>query len=245
MSRLGKIISVLILTAAAAVLIVSLLQYRQIRKNQEENRDIIRAQNEEILAQLTELLPETSDGTVSRNQHIDDELYMQQSSSYEQDTEQEGRFSETDAEGLRMLEIQGISCVGMLEIPVRHLAWAVADISSDTDDCYLPAVVSGDPESGSLLIRGFNSQAQFGQLEDISLGNEVTFTDVNGVQYAYEVVGTARISLAQVEKTLDGEMTGLIVSSEAMAQTNEIDLQLYYDMNGRYRFVVDCRAVSA
>ncbi len=230
MPRLGKVISTLALFIATGLFVFSIYAINQLRVAHQTGTEEVRQQNEEVLQRLDALIPEQEQGMVLTPQEL-------------QDMEQRELRQQRQEEQLAALEIEGFSCVGILEVPSRNITFAVADISSDTDDCYLPVAEDGYPAHGDFIIHGFDNEAQFASLQELVVGNEVTFTDVDGVTYTYEVVGTARLALSQVEKTLQGEKTGLIVTSEEMQQTGDIDLQLYYEVKGRYRYVVDCRGV--
>ncbi|MDO4620217.1 MAG: hypothetical protein Q4B09_06290 [Lachnospiraceae bacterium] len=196
--------------------------YRREMQEQAAGAVLVRSQNESVLSVMTSLIPEETAGTVA--------------SAVKQSDQEKERAAQT----LPMLEIDGFSCVGILTFEKQKLTWAVVNIESDTEDCYLPVAVSGHPADGDLIIRGFDHKEQFAALQKTEPGERVTFRDINGVTYHYAVTDTVKLDQEQVRKTLAGQSTGLILTGEAMRRTDDIALQLYYEIGEKYRFVVDC-----
>lgn len=86
------------------------------------------------------------------------------------------------------LEIDGHDYIGVLEIPSLELSLPVM---SDWDYDKLkiaPCRYSGSAYKNSLVIAAHNYAQHFGQLSSLSYGDEITFTDLDGNLFRYEVL---------------------------------------------------------
>ena len=96
----------------------------------------------------------------------------------------QGDFS---AESMASLEAEGRSYMGILESPVLNLRWPVSCFYEEGR--FTPYIVSN-------IIYGENVDSQFGELSQLSPGDEFIFTDINGTEYRYYV---RKISLIHSE----------------------------------------------
>ena len=55
-----------------------------------------------------------------------------------------------------------------------------------------------------MIIAAHNYGRHFGKISLLRAGDEVTFTDVDGVEYCYEVQGTETLGAYDVEQMLSG-----------------------------------------
>jgi len=85
------------------------------------------------------------------------------------------------------VEIDGLSYDGYLTIPSLELEMAVFDTWND--DLLRKSLCRyyGSPATDDFIIAGHNYASGFGKLKDISVGDEVYFTDMNGNVIRYKV----------------------------------------------------------
>lgn len=125
-------------------------------------------------------------------------------------------------------EIAGNSYIGVISIDSLDLELPVLS-KWDTDLLGLgPCRYSGSVYDRSLIIVGSDLQSHFGRLKSLSTGEAVTFTDVDGQVFSYQVVGID--SPIQVDKS--------------SLESDDRDLTLYeYDSSGGRYIVVRCSIV--
>lgn len=68
-----------------------------------------------------------------------------------------------------------------------------------------PCRYSGSVLTGDLVIAAHNYSSHFGNLYRLEKGDEVTFTDIEGQEYKYEVVLTDTLNPVEVNKMTSGE----------------------------------------
>lgn len=98
--------------------------------------------------------------------------------------------------------VEGVDYVGMLRIPALGLDLPVIDTCSTGLLRLAPCRYSGSAYSGELVICAHNYRAHFGSLSRLGVGDEVTFTDMDGNEFRYEVA-----SLETLQPTAIEEMT--------------------------------------
>lgn len=87
-------------------------------------------------------------------------------------------------EQLAAVSIDGKDIVGCLEIPALDMMLPVTTEGSETKG--LAAHVSGSPAGRDLRLRGGSSDI-FRDIDNLKPGDNVTFTDMDGVRYSYTV----------------------------------------------------------
>ena len=87
---------------------------------------------------------------------------------------------------LASISIDGIDIVGVLEIPSLDIMTPVMGQSQD-DIEYFTKWLDGSPVKGHFSIIGGRDDI-FRKLASLSPGDRVTFTDIDGVRYGYEVM---------------------------------------------------------
>ena len=85
------------------------------------------------------------------------------------------------------VEIDGLSYDGYLTIPSIELEMAVFDTWNDELLRKSLCRYYGSPDTDDFVIAGHNYMSGFGKLRDISVGDEVYFTDMNGNVIRYRV----------------------------------------------------------
>lgn len=92
---------------------------------------------------------------------------------------------------LPMIEVEGVSLVGYLELPSLNEKLPVADEYYDGD--HLAFHDSGSPVKGHFVIGGSETDGGFACLKDLKPGDKVTFVDANGVRYDYKITGLGSV----------------------------------------------------
>lgn len=95
-----------------------------------------------------------------------------------------------DAQGhpvMSALQIDDESYIGIIRIPSLDLALPVQSGWSEAALEKTPCRYMGSILDGSLIIVGGDYPDQFGQLENLRVGDEVTFSDANGRAYGCRV----------------------------------------------------------
>lgn len=108
-----------------------------------------------------------------------------------------------------VVEIDGISYVGTLEIPMCNLALPVIDELSDPNLKIAPCRYSGSAYKNNLILAGHNYKSQFGQLKKLSVGDEIIFIDMAGNAFLYQVMAQEVLEPTEVMemKTGDWDLT--------------------------------------
>lgn len=123
-------------------------------------------------------------------------------------------------------EVGGEDYIGILSIPALELEMPVTSECSlytlrDTIGRYYGSVRTGD-----LVIAGHNYQSGFGRLRQLTPGDILTFTEMDGEQHSYTV--------GELEILEPGDVEDMIQSS--------YELSLYTcTYTGRQRFTVRCK----
>lgn len=136
-----------------------------------------------------------------------------------------GAFS-TDSNGERIITIDGMKCIGTIEIPSLEIELPVQSEWSKPNLKLSPCRYSGSLLEGSLIICGHNYENHFGKLKYIENGETVLITDATGTQYKYLVSSVVLLGGDDVEE---------------MKNNDGWDMTLFTcDYSGRNRIAVRC-----
>ena len=122
-------------------------------------------QAEKVMDRMTELVPQYEDGDAAATGRGEDPLPM--------------------------VEIDGTSFVGYIEIPEQSIKVPVA--SADSDGSKFAFQDSGSPVKGRFKIGGRDQKGAFSTIDEIKPGERITFVDVNGIRYDYQVTGMGSV----------------------------------------------------
>ena len=123
--------------------------------------------------------------------------------------------------------VDGVSYVGILEIPKLGLRLPVTGRWSEENAKRAPCRYSGSPYTEDLILCGHNYESHFGQLNRLSVGDPVYFTDLDDNRFSYHVAKTAILSGTSVEEMMNGDW----------------DLTLFTcTSGGKARFTLRCEA---
>ena len=112
-----------------------------------------------------------------------------------------------DAEGgteMTEVEIDGYLYIGYLSIPSLGLDLPVMSSWSYPQLKISPCRYYGSTKTDDLVIAAHNYARHFGNIEDLSWGDAVYFTDMDGVTTAYKVVVVETLSPTAVEEMTSG-----------------------------------------
>ena len=122
-------------------------------------------------------------------------------------------------------EIDGVDYIGTLGIPALGLELPVISRWSYPSLKKAPCRYAGSAYLDDLVIAAHNYASHFGRLKDLSPGDEVTFTDMDGNVFRYQVA-----ELETLEPTAIGDMTA-----------GDYALTLFTcTVGGKSRFTVRC-----
>ena len=125
-------------------------------------------------------------------------------------------------------EIEGNGYIDLLELPALGLSLPVMGEWSYPNLKLAPCRYSGSAYTGDFTIAGHNYSTHFGPIGGLNAGDSITFTDMQGNRFAYEV---------QVVETLE------VTAVEDMV-SEEWDLTLFTcDLSGESRVTVRCLQV--
>ena len=144
----------------------------------------------------------------------------------EETVPEEETVTEPEAVKMTVEQIAGRGYVGILEIPSLGLILPVLDDCTDANLKSAPCRYYGSIAEDNLVIAGHNYKQHFGYLPNVRRGDTVTFTDMDGIVYTYEV---------GVVETL---------AANAVNEMNESDweMSLYTcTYSGNERITVRCR----
>ena len=94
----------------------------------------------------------------------------------------------TEDETMVAIDVNGYSCIGVLTIPAIEVTLPVLEDWSYTKLKVAPCRQFGSPNTDDFVIAAHNYQNHFGRLSDLEIGDEVTFTDMDGNEFRYQLV---------------------------------------------------------
>lgn len=103
------------------------------------------------------------------------------------------------------VKINGIKYIGYLEVPALELR---LPIISGTTSQYLrtaPCRLSGSAYLDNLVIGAHNYTTHFGRLKELTYGDQIRFTDMDGNLFTYEVADIEILQPDQLEYLCEGE----------------------------------------
>ncbi len=127
------------------------------------------------------------------------------------------------------LEIDGNLYIGYITIPSLSLELPVMSEWSYANLKIAPCRQFGSVKENSLVIAAHNYSRHFGSLKYLSGGDEVYFTSIDGMQYAYKVAIVETLNPTQVDEV----------------QNSDYDLVLYTcTLGGKSRVTVFCDRID-
>ena len=103
------------------------------------------------------------------------------------------------------LDLDGVACIGVLEIPAIDLKLPVLSEWSYPLLKKAPCRYSGSAYLDNLVIAAHNYRTHFGKLKELETGDEVIFTDAAGNRFEYKVAAVEALTPQSVEDMTSGE----------------------------------------
>lgn len=103
------------------------------------------------------------------------------------------------------VDVDGISCIGTLEIPRLDLNLCVTSAFSDKNMKQLPCRYYGSIYKSNMVIIAHNYWFHFGRLNTLKSGDAVIFTDASGNQFKYSVDAMDVVSPESVSEVTNGK----------------------------------------
>ena len=88
---------------------------------------------------------------------------------------------------LPVVEVDGYGCVGCLEVPALELTLPVLTDWDYEKLRVAPCLQFGSSRTDDLVIAAHNFKRHFGRLKELSQGDAIVFTDMDGIENHYEV----------------------------------------------------------
>jgi sortase A len=101
--------------------------------------------------------------------------------------------------------VDGYEYVGEIEIPSLNLRLPVMGELTYDGLKIAPGLYNGSPYKGNFVIAAHNYSSHFGRINELLRGDEVTFTDIEGNVFKYEVALTEIIEPSAVGDMISGE----------------------------------------
>lgn len=103
------------------------------------------------------------------------------------------------------VDVDGISCIGTLEIPSLDLNLCVTSTFSDENMKQLPCRYYGSIYKSNMVIVAHNYWFHFGRLNTLKSGDVVIFTDVSGNCFKYSVAAMDVVGPESVAEVTNGK----------------------------------------
>ena len=126
---------------------------------------------------------------------------------------------------MKTVLVDGYEYIGVLTIPRTGSELPVMSTCTDRTINVSPGRYYGSPEKGPFVIGGHNYISHLGRIDWLREGDEVLFTDVEGVSYLYKVAGSEILNAGDSRKLV----------------SDEWDLSLFTcTFSGTQRFTIRC-----
>lgn len=109
------------------------------------------------------------------------------------------------AEGMPIAKVDGQEYIGKLSIPALNLDLPVMLDWSYERLRMAPCRQIGSAEDGNFVIAGHNYRHHFGNLNKLTSGDQILFTDMDGKTDVYTVGSVEQISAEENEKMFESE----------------------------------------
>lgn len=101
--------------------------------------------------------------------------------------------------------IDGNRYIGVLEFPKLGLTLPIISEWSEAKLRIAPCRYHGSVYAGDLVIAGHNYRSHFGRLQNLSVGDQVRFIDMDGNNFEYDVVEIEELDGTAIEEMVTGD----------------------------------------
>lgn len=116
-------------------------------------------------------------------------------------------------------EVDGRYYIGILEIPVIGIELPVIDEWSNEGAKNAPCRYTGSVYSKDIVIAGHNYSTHFAKFNQLSYGDQILFTDMEGNRFEYQVVGLEVLDGTAVEEMQTGDWDMTLFTCTYSGQT--------------------------
>lgn len=102
-------------------------------------------------------------------------------------------------------EVDGRSYIGILRISSLNLELSILDTWDYDSLKTAPCRYSGSAYTDRFSICAHNYRSHFGRINEMHIGDRLTFTDIDGNEFCYEVIDIETISATDTEILQEGE----------------------------------------
>ena len=183
------------LTAIAGVLLILAalwLTLSNIRTDNEAGK-----RNTELLARIEAALPEKPEVPEGQGWSVPTEFFYTNTGT---GTAEEPEMPAVDVDGRRY--------IGILTVPRLGLKLSVMESCDDASVDVAPGRFAGTAYENGFVIGGHNYVTHLGKIDRLREGDTVTFTDLDGNEFDYTVIGTELLEADEADK-LKSEEWGL------------------------------------
>ena len=152
--------------------------------------------SQDVMAELKQLIPDPSPAFVTTEASTEppsDDLFA----PYEEPSTQ-------PPSEMRSVNVGGEEYCGYITLPQLGLELPVMNGWSYDRLKMSPCKYSGTIEGRDIIIAAHNYNSHFGRIKELSQGDEIWFTDADGMQYFYRVDYTENIDGYDVDQMLGG-----------------------------------------
>ena len=152
--------------------------------------------SQDVMAELKQLIPDPSPASVTTEASTEppsDDLFA----PYEEPSTQPPLE-------MRSVNVGGEEYCGYITLPQLGLELPVMNGWSYDRLKMSPCKYSGTIEGRDIIIAAHNYNSHFGRIKELSQGDEIWFTDADGMQYFYRVDYTENIDGYDVDQMLGG-----------------------------------------
>ena len=103
-----------------------------------------------------------------------------------------------------VITVGGWQYIGILRIPALELELPIMDSWSYPQMKTAPCRYAGSVYQNNLILCAHNYAAHFGRLDDLQVGDQILFTDVNGNVFQYQVQEIQTLSGTAIEEMKSG-----------------------------------------
>lgn len=209
----------------------------------------------EVLSKLSQVIPDYQKIVQTEQKEQNDSAQGQDEEPAQDQGERQAKdpfdVLLADETNFPVISIDGVDCVGILQIPSLDLEVAVAAPYVSLD--YMAHIKQADSDNGSFSIVSENRNFLLGRLPDVSEGDEVIFTDARGSRYAFKVdavyTGKDISKSAESEGDISESTAQASPEQETTAEQQETSGQSYTPVlnlccpQGNRWFVAECTEV--
>lgn len=120
-----------------------------------------------------------------------------------------GHDGTSPADGMAVLEIEGVDYVGILSAPTLGIKLPVSGGRTASSEAAVYRI-SGNAPSGSLMLGGSDNDPNLKKLEDLDIGDRIEFIDVRGNVWLYRLSHSTFNNKMPDKPSEDAELTILI-----------------------------------